>query len=206
VIKEAVIAIKEATEYGISPAEKEVFFLTRTNKHRMLVRKAINMIVKHNPEWKAFDEMALIKRGAFHDQSKYEVPERPGYVELTWNKAHGIDDDTPEIDAAWKHHQEHNSHHPEFFGKTIKVAKTDPTDPDCSIMSSVEMADASDMSNLDIAEMVADWVAMGWELSNSARDWYNKENNERWMFTPTQNKLIDELLKVFEQEANNEVT
>jgi len=198
--------IKEATEYGPSSAEKEAFFLTRTNKHCMLVRKAIDKIVHRNPEWKAFDEMALLKRGDFHDKSKYEAPERQGYVELTWNKAHGIDDVTPEMDAAWKHHREHNRHHPEFAGKIVKVAQTDPTDPDCSIMSSVEMVDASDMSNLDIVEMVADWVSMGWELGNSARDWYNKENNKRWMFTPMQNKLIDELLKVFEQEANNEVT
>jgi len=57
-----------------------------------------------------------------------------------------------------------------------------------------------------VAEMVADWQAMSWELGKgSARKWFNKQKDVRWHFSESQEHLIDRLLGVFEsKEKENE--
>ena len=56
------------------------------------------------------------------------------------------------------------------------------------------------MPDLDVAEMVADWQAMSEELqTNTAREWYDKQEGVRWRFSETQKKLIDKVLQVFEK-------
>ncbi len=67
--------------------------------------------------------------------------------------------------------------------------------------------DVSAMPNTYIAELVADWQAMGEELGNAAREWYDKQKDVRWHFSPGQDQLIDRLLKVFEtQEVKEDTT
>jgi len=58
-----------------------------------------------------------------------------------------------------------------------------------------KMVDATKMSDLDIAEMTADWAAMGEERGNSPKEWADKNVNKRWKFTKDQEKLIYELIK-----------
>mgnify|MGYP006936039574 CR=1 FL=1 len=46
--------------------------------------------------------------------------------------------------------------------------------------------------------MVCDWNAMALERGNTAREWYDKTRNTRWIFDDHTNWLIDTWLKVFE--------
>jgi hypothetical protein len=53
------------------------------------------------------------------------------------------------------------------------------------------------MSDVDIAEMVADWAAMSQELGTSLKDWVNKTVNKKWKFTEKQTKLINDIARIF---------
>jgi len=170
--------------------EKYKYFVNRTNKHIGLVKKAARMIVDKYPEFKK-----LIDRAEVHDASKFEEPEFTPYIELTWNKFKGIKDANPRTNQATLHHITTNAHHPEFHLKNKEDANINKHDRD----KSNKCVDASLMPDLDIAEMIADWQAMGWELGNDAREWFNEQKDVRWHFSNHQVELIDRLLKVFEK-------
>lgn len=85
---------------------------------------------------------ALTRRGIRHDESKWGEEEWPYFAEST-SKLRDTTYGTPEYRAlldqirpAVDHHQQHNSHHPEFFAEGV-----------------------ADMSLLDLMEMLADWKA-----------------------------------------------
>jgi len=52
--------------------------------------------------------------------------------------------------------------------------------------------------NNDINKRVSSTVTWT-EAGHEAREWYNKQKDVRWHFSPEQDKLIDKLLKVFEK-------
>ena len=183
--------------------EMERFYIERTNAHIALVNDAIDKIVRAYPEYRE-----LLARGDVHDQSKFEDPERVPYVYVTWghkSKKEGVPFKVPEgmeaeMHKATQHHVLTNKHHPEYWAKDKSQVAIDAKD-----RNKLEQAiDVSAMPPIDIAEMVADWQAMSWELqTNTARQWYDKQKKERWLFTAVQDNLIDKLLKVFKKEAGN---
>lgn len=94
-----------------------------------------------------YEVTALLHKRAFHhDESKLIEPEKSGYDLLTnamAGKVYGTDEYTtamaevmanPAVEAAWKHHYTHNSHHPEYYENGI-----------------------AGMSLLDVIEMLCDW-------------------------------------------------
>jgi len=196
----------------VNMPEKERHFVTRTTKHIELVQKAIDMIATANPEFREFDGTELAEIGKWHDKSKFQEPERTPYISITWR--HKLEKEKGEFDSyngkgyqtpgllakedenkATMYHILNNSHHPEYHLADKGDANIDAKDRD----KSLKVVDASAMPALDIAEMVADWVAMSWELqSNTPRQWYDKQKDVRWHFSPEQDVLIDRLLKVFE--------
>lgn len=157
-------------------------FVDRTNRHRCAVKGFCNKILDYDGN--RFD--GLMQRAENHDKSKFEEPELEPYIYLTWDykcKDDGTsfdiaDDIRDAIDNATKHHIITNPHHPECHCDNIDD----------------ELIDATKMSDVDIAEMVADWCAMSKEKDNSPRDWANKNINVKWKFTNPQNDLIYELI------------
>jgi hypothetical protein len=180
----------------LNPEEK--WFEERTNHHISLVQAAAQKIADAG----IVDGNALMAQVANHDASKLVEPERTPYIAITWR--HKMDDEqggydpinakgyqTPGMlskedeNAAALHHVTTNSHHPEAHVPPQEKGK---------------IIDAASMPEIDIAEMVADWQAMAEELQkNTARQWYEKQNNVRWHFSNEQNVLIDKLLAVFER-------
>ena len=86
----------------------------------------------------------LLKRALKHDLSKYSKHEAPYFATAPELKSfnYGSQEykdmlqNTPEFDAAIKHHYANNSHHPQFYPNGIK-----------------------DMEILDVVEMLCDWKA-----------------------------------------------
>jgi hypothetical protein len=135
-----------------------------------------------------------------HDASKFEAPEYDPYVWLTWRykcKDDGIPCVLPtgmeaRINAATEHHILGNAHHPEAHQKR-RSGLLNTADRDLPLR---EMIDATAMTVLDIAEMVADWAAMSEERGNTARAWADQNVNVRWRFTAAQVDFIDRLIDV----------
>jgi len=183
--------IKTSNYIKISETQKEKkdFFMTRTHKHIERVQNAAKKIVDKHDEYKK-----LLEQVKNHDDSKFQEPEMTPYIELTWAKK---DDpkakSTKEMNDATLHHIKNNKHHPEYHNK--EKANINSTNRD----ESIECIDASNMDDISVAEMVADWQAMSEELkTNTSREWYDDVKDVRWSWAKEQNELIDKLLKVFE--------
>ena len=171
----------------VSPEMKK-FFCDRTNRHIDLVRKYAGLIADEFPQLSG-----VVDQAAVHDDSKFKNPEYLPYIFVTWNykcKDDGVDYSIPDhIDdtAATSHHVKSNRHHPEFHdpNKDREMINKDDRDspPD-------EIVDGSGMSDVDVAEMVADWCAMSEERGNSPKDWADKNVNIRWKFNDGQVSLI----------------
>ena len=88
-------------------------------------------------------------------------------------------------------HVNSNSHHPECHSnQTDNLINRDDRD-----RPPEEMVDATKMTDLDIAEMVADWSAMSEEKgTNTPMEWADKNVNIRWKFKKEQKELIYKLM------------
>ena len=133
----------------------------------------------------------LLERAKTHDQSKYSNVEKMPYIWLTEYhrcKNNGKKFEYPigiesKVKEATLHHITTNRHHPEFHD------------------------DPSDMNDVDIAEMVADWAAMAEELNEgSPRGWADKNIGTKWKFTEDQvesiYKYIEDIEKSFDHATN----
>lgn len=154
------------------------FFHKRTEKHISLVQKYCKKINELDSiKWRG-----ILYRGTQHDQSKLQEPEITPYIKMTWYykcKGEGIDYPyTDEMENAFKdHHVPSNRHHPEYFNNP------------------------EDMTDMDIAEMVADWSAMSDELGEGTpKEWADKKVGSKWKFNKDQEELIYEIInKIWEK-------
>jgi hypothetical protein len=179
------------------------WFYKRLRIHIEYVQKYCRKI----EEYDAIRFEGLIKRGLIHDQNKYEDPEIEPYIFITWKykcKENGFDfvlseDMQAKAVMATEHHVNNNSHHPEFHcsrcNNIINRANRDEP-PD-------EIIDATGMPVFDIAEMVADWMAVSEEKGNCPIDWADRNVNKRWKFDADQVRLIYELINVIWLGKNN---
>ena len=175
--------------------DMEDWFVKRTNMHISLVQKWCKIIENYDSE--KFG--GLIERGNVHDESKLVEPERIPYIYVTWNykcKEDGKKFNPPKdiddmMNNATFHHVKNNAHHPESHTEQTKdiLNRKDRDKPP------KEMVDATKMKDLDIGEMVADWMAMSNEKKTSPKDWADKNVNIRWKFTDAQKKLIYNLIE-----------
>jgi len=170
------------------------WFEKRTNNHIKLVQKYCELVADYDP---VFEE--LIERGEVHDASKFEEPEMTPYVWTTWQykcKDDGIKLEIPEdikekMNAATFHHVKHNKHHPENHTEQSKdILNREDRDKPPS-----EIIDATKMEDIDIGELVCDWMAMAEEKGTNPKDWADKNVNIRWKFTNKQKDLIYDLIK-----------
>jgi len=176
--------------------EMRKFYEKRTKKHISLVQKYCKKIYEYDKD--RFD--GLIERGKVHDQSKYENPEKDLYIYITWDykcKDDGVKFEIPEkikdkMNNATNHHVKHNAHHPEYHFDDKESNLINREDRD---KPPAKKIDATKMTDLDIAEMVADWLGMSEEKNSNPKDWADKNVNVRWKFTKKQKDLIYELIK-----------
>jgi hypothetical protein len=173
--------------------EMEKAFKDRTNAHIKLVQKYCEKIADLSP---AFE--GIIEAGSRHDESKFHDPEYEPYVWINWRyklQDEGVELQVPEevgnrMKAATEHHILYNDHHPEYWGDLSEnLLNEDDRDgiPEKAL-------NASEMSDLAIAHMCADWAAMSEERGNTPQEWADKTVGKRWEFSEHQEELIYRLL------------
>jgi len=171
------------------------WFNVRTKKHIDLVNQYCEKI--YQTDQKRFAD--ILHRGNDHDASKYGPIERIPYIFISW-KYRCLDTKqefkiSPNITAAMhrasEHHVKANRHHPEYFDQD-NISVINKTNRDLPLE---EIINATKMTDLDIAEMVADWCAMSKERNESTpKNWADKNINIRWSFDLPQIKLIYSLI------------
>ena len=130
---------------------------------------------------------ALCDRVMKHDESKKSTQEYNAY-RMKYFPVEGVEDQETENDEAfnkaWAHHYSHNDHHPEYWEGIIRTSSNNQ---------------ASEMSDLAIAEMALDWVAMGMSRCNSkCYDYYKKVKDEIIMHDDSRAKF-EKVLYAIEQ-------
>ena len=172
------------------------WFVKRTNKHIKSVQDYCKKIADYDSE--RFGK--LVDQAKDHDASKFKDPEIEPYIYVTWSykcKDDGVDWEPPEgmdeeMNESTTHHVLNNRHHPEFHaGEDSDVINKE--DRDNPVRDKV--IDATDMPDLDIGEMVADWMAVSRERGNTPKSWADKNVNIRWKFNDEQKDLIYELIE-----------
>jgi len=173
---------------GISESENmnelKDFYEKRTERHIGLVNKYSDLIKEK------FNEFSNIEFDD-HDASKYKEPEYTPYLHITW-KYKCQNDGSPEYQPpegmedkmknASNYHITHNRHHPEYW-------------VDGDINNIEDPFDVTEMSNVAIAEMVADWCAMSEEIGkNTPREWADDNIGKKWKFDEIQKELIYKLI------------
>jgi len=167
-----------AAVMGMSPT-KEMYslFHSRTILH---IKRTIRNLARIGEAFGASPNV-IKERAENHDKTKYQSAEMIPYVWLTWfhqQNKEGKDFKYPDgvekqVEKATLHHIEHNRHHPEFHNQP------------------------SNMTPLDIMEMVADWAAMSQELGTSLKGWVDDVAMEKWEFSKKQQKLIYQIVGLF---------
>ena len=167
--------------------DKQKNFQDYLDNHRKLVAKYARKLLKRG---KISKELCS-RIEQFHDLSKLQEPEYTAYCNRKWiEKTTGKDlyqemDD--EVKNAIVHHVKTNRHHPEYWSDDYRGFSTN--DP-CHIFNMPEDA---------VIEMICDWSAMGEQYHNTARKWFDKTNNTRWIFDEPTLKKIEKWLKIIEQ-------
>jgi hypothetical protein len=106
---------------------------------------------------------ALFKRGIVHDASKFSKGEAPIFAEVN-AKLKSTEYGSPEyyaqldkLQSALDHHYAHNSHHPEHYEEGL-----------------------SEMSLLDVIEMLCDWKAAGMRHEDASTEKSIQHNQGRF--------------------------
>ncbi len=173
------------------------FFEIRTKYHIKLVKKYMSKIYNSN----SIKYKELKDRIKIHDQSKFKEPELTPYIIITWSyfcRDHDIPFELTDMEKeltrfATYHHCKSNRHHPEFHDDTTTIESISLVNRD----KPSEIVDGRKMSEIDIAEMLADWMAVSEERKTSPLEWANNNINQRWIFTKEQTHHIYLLINTF---------
>lgn len=164
-------------------SEKVINQLEDTVMHKKLVLDSCLMMSKYLiSEGDEDISLDLLKRASTHDMSKFEVDELKNLSEIPPNEdvfqnpeVEMSDKETSLIELHW----EHNSHHPEYFD------------------------DYSEMSKLDMLEMVCDWHARSIQHNTNFLSFVRKRQKTRFHFEQNQFEFIYKYCKIIDKIYKN---
>lgn len=128
-----------------------------------------------------------------HDKSKFSSEEFNAYRQKFYRDKNEEEISENEFNKAWLHHIHNNPHHPEYW---VYYCNNNLT----------ESVTVFDMSNNYIAEMILDWVAMGYKFNDRCYDYYNKEGKNKLLSPVTRSKLEQCLGLIKKYDLNNGIT
>jgi len=107
-------------------------------------------------------EGELFRLVCIHDKSKFSLEEFDGYRKKFFPaKDEDLEIAEDEMNLGWLNHMNTNKHHPEFW-----------------ILREKQGMRPLNMDRVYIAEMILDWIAMGYKFKTNAAQWF--ENNEEY--------------------------
>jgi len=179
------------------------YYEARTNKHISNVIRLFKRLVDNLPIFIQNSDKLTHKPYydiENHDYTKFSDELYEPYVYLTWKKKcekEGIDYSYPsgmssEIIIATEKHITMEPHHPEYYDSEFGGINSFNRD------EVIFTVDATTMPNRYIMEMVADCKAVGDEMGNSVRSWFDKQIGNRWKFNKKQIYLIYKCIDILE--------
>lgn len=183
------------------PSELFEFFKKRTMKHIDLVyRNMMRFAIDTTGNFKSEIEA----RAGFHDSSKLDKPEMPGFIWLT--AYYWLQQQNPNIEYTKdsdkqiqnvRDYMNATNNHLDLNNFASQLKEQFKISFDCHYANNPHHPEyhknISDMSQLDLIEMVCDWTAMSQELkqdNGSARGWADKVIGSRFEFSNPQIAFI----------------
>ncbi len=175
--------------------EMEDWFIERTERHIKLVNKYAKKIMKERPDIGLTQE-----RIDEHDKSKYSDKEKIPYIFISWyykmlnqGKEFKIPANIKErMNEASYQHVISNKHHPEYYDADNIKNNINEYNRDKSDF----VVDGRNMDNISLAEMVADWCSVSFEVGkNTPLQWFEDNKNVKWKFTDEQEEFIYDMIK-----------
>ena len=151
----------------------------------------------------------LLNRGLKHDKSKLEKPEKLIFDEYTpklKDCTYGSEEYKQylsEMQVALDHHYKNNRHHPEYFSKYVcggcfKEFKEVPDRCDiCSYSQFQKESDISQMTLIDLCEMIADWKAATLRHANGDIAKSLEINQKRFKYTDELKQILLNTVKEY---------
>ena len=124
-----------------------------------------------------------------HDNSKWSAEEFEPYARKFFPEGKRIISDY-DFNKAWMHHTQYNCHHPEhwlFYDYNTKKITI------------------YDMPDKYIAEMICDWIAMGYKFNNKAYEYYEKKGHNKPLSSITRFKVEYLLNKIKQFDLDNNI-
>ena len=152
-------------------SEKLIKLAEDTTKHKKLVMDNCLLMAEHiiNTEGNVDLGIKLLKRGAYHDNSKFDFAEFLSLSSILKSNKCFVDASTSlssEEKKAIAYHWSHNRHHPEYF------------------------EDISEMQTLDKLEMVCDWFARSLQYGTDFIPFIEERQKNRFHFP---DKVFEEI-------------
>ena len=192
------VEVKEGCELTKSQVADLVLsnYIKRTIKHKELVEKCGKLLLPYLDKYH-LDTEQFLKNLEEHDNDKFDDEIAPIYAVATqynYNKdirkmftpVEGLMDKFEKV--SWIKHYVRNEHHvAEHFSKHT---------PDGNVEYDLSNIDVSEKSPLALVEMMADWMAVGIEVGNTAGEWYKKCINEKkYKFSTKDAEMLKELIE-----------
>ena len=154
--------------------EQDRLYSDYIKEHVANVRKACNLYSDLILESLSIMELKdeLLNRVNNHDKSKWSEEEFKPYAQYFYP----IEGEEPNIEIfnkAWQHHYKNNDHHPEHYHQDNK--------------ESIAMTDIA------IAEMLLDWIAMTFKFKTPMKKWY-RDNKEELNFNSETLMKVDSIM------------
>lgn len=124
-------------------------------------------------------------RAIVHDWDKFLPDEWRPYAETFYTPDGGKRyAESPAFALAWNKHQKRNRHHWQFWLLTWDRGETV----------------ALPMAEVDLCEMLADWIGAGWAITRNPnpRPWYEK-NREKILLHPDTRRALETMLDELDQ-------
>ena len=174
---------------------------SRLQKHQQYVSDMCRKLLRWGPIQERSEYLSIIDtESKTHDHSKEVDPEYTPYILVSWR--YKMRDKDPKFDypqyvqglltEATNRHVQVNPHHPEHWSPDKDQALINPNDRD---KPTGKIVDATRMATPYIFCMAADWAAMSLEKGNNPFEWFDKNVNIRWLFTPEQASLLRTILE-----------
>ncbi len=149
------------------------------DEHRLNIKKAFDLYKDDISEYFDCNMEDLLNRVIYHDMIKYSSEEFESYRQFFYPK----DSETPDknkMNYGWLHHIHSSTHHWNYW-----------------IIIDEDGETILDMPNIDIAEMLLDWISMGIKFNSSAKNWY-LEHYDKIKLSPITREKIDYFMDKFE--------
>lgn len=176
------------------------YYTCRTNNHIERVKLCATYF-KECFEFGGYYER-FIAKVQNHDYDKFRGNEHVASYALncpryTYPDLYDISPEAKRIyeEIEWPKHYQLNDHHPEHYMRCVDEENNAWAISDDEMEEFFKDKGGHPAALMALGEMVADWMAVGIEMGDTAKDWWLKNKDKRWSYGPRYTQALEACLE-----------